>query len=113
MQIRQNGKYSSTNLIRGSMTHEMFIIFSESHINNDKKYLMTRVMTDNIVHKNSFYSRENVWRIFDQRYLSCPSWVVEDIASATSHGEISRISYPLHIFILPSVSEWHMILLPR
>jgi len=87
--VRQNGKYSSTNLIRGSMIHEMFLIFSESHPNSDKKYLMTRVMTDNIVHKNSFYSRENVWRIFDQRYLSCPSWVVEDIASMTSHGEMS------------------------
>jgi hypothetical protein len=86
MQIRQNGKYSSTNLIRGSMINEMFVIFSEYLNNNDKKYLMNRVMADNIVHKNSFYSRENVWRIFDQRYLSCPSWVVQDIASSTSHG---------------------------
>lgn len=85
-QIRPNGKYSSTNLIRGSMVPEMFIIFSEAHTNNDKKFLMDRVMIDNIVHKNSFYSRENVWRIFDQRYLSCPSWVVQDIANSTSHG---------------------------
>ena len=43
-------------------------------------------MADNIVHKNSFYSRENVWKIFDQRYLSCPSWIVQDISSSTSHG---------------------------
>ena len=43
-------------------------------------------MADNIVHKNSFYSRENVWKIFDQRCLSCPSWIVQDISSSTSHG---------------------------
>jgi len=87
--IRQNGKYSSTNLLRGAMIHEMFLIFSESLHDTDKKYLMNRVMTDNIVHKNSYYTRENVWRIFDQRYLSCPTWVVVDIASMTNHGERS------------------------
>lgn len=43
-------------------------------------------MADNIVHKNSYYSRENVWRIFDQRYLSCSPWIVQAIASSTSHG---------------------------
>lgn len=85
-QIRPQGKYSSTNLIRGAMIHEMFAIFSEAHINSDKKYLMNRVMVENIIHKNSFYSRENVWRIFDQRYLSCPSWVIDDIAETAKHG---------------------------
>lgn len=87
--IRQNGTYSSTNLIRGSMLNEMFTIFSEYLNNNDRKYLMNRVMVDNIVNKNSFYSRENVWRIFDQRYLSCPPWIVHEIAKASTHGKNS------------------------
>jgi len=64
VRIRQNGTYSSTNTIRGSMVNEMYIIFSEYLINNDKKYLMDRVMVDNIIHKNSYYNRENVWRYF-------------------------------------------------
>ena len=86
MQIRQNGKYSSTNLIRGSMINEMFVIFSEYLKNNDHKILRDQVMVENIIHKNSFHQRQNVWWIFDHRYLSCPSWIVQDIASSTSHG---------------------------
>jgi len=85
-QIRQNGKYSSTNLIRGSMINEMFVIFSEYLKNNDQKILRDRVMIDNIIHKNSFHQRQNVWWIFDQRYLSCPSWIVENIAGSTKNG---------------------------
>lgn len=85
-QIRLNGRYSVTNMVRGAMVPEMFIIFSESLTNTDKKYLMKRVMTDNIVHKNSFSRRESVWKIYNQRYLSCPSWVVQEIANSTRHG---------------------------
>ena len=87
--IRPRGKYSSTNLIRGSMIHEMFIIFSEYLENNDPKTLRERVMNDNIIHKNSFHQRQNVWWIFNQRYLSCPDWLVQDIANSTKHGESS------------------------
>lgn len=100
--IRQNGTYSSTNLIRGSMVNEMFSIFSEYRNNNDRKYLMNRVMSDNIVNKNSFYSRENVWRIFDQRYLSCPSWIVQDITNSINHGpnssEFLSLAYLYYAF---------------
>jgi len=100
--IRRNGTYSSTNLIRGSMVNEMFAIFSEYRINNDRKYLMDRVMSDNIVNKNSFYSRENVWRIFDQRYLSCPSWIVQDITNSIKHGpnssEFLSLAYLYYAF---------------
>ena len=100
--IRQNGTYSSTNLIRGSMVNEMFSIFSEYRNNNDRKHLMNRVMSDNIVNKNSFYSRENVWRIFDQRYLSCPSWIVQDITNSINHGpnssEFLSLAYLYYAF---------------
>jgi hypothetical protein len=102
MQIRQNGKYSSTNLIRGSMINEMFIIFSEYLKNNDLKILRDRVMVDNIIHKNSFHQRQNVWWIFGQRYLSCPSWVVEKIAESTKNGTQSQdfvsLAYLYYIF---------------
>jgi len=86
MQIRQNGKYSSTNLIRGSMINEMFVIFSEYLKNNDHQILRDQVMVENIIHKNSFHQRQNVWWIFGHRYLSCPSWIVQDIASSTNNG---------------------------
>jgi len=100
--IRQNGTYSSTNLIRGSMVNEMYAIFSEYRNNSERKYLMDRVMSDNIVNKNSFYSRENVWRIFDQRYLSCPSWIIQDITNSINHGpnssEFLSLAYLYYAF---------------
>jgi len=84
--IRKEGTYSSTNLIRGSMINEMHAIFSECQKTNEKNSLRNRVMVDNIVHKNSFYQRENVWRIFDQRYLSCPPWILLSIARPAKEG---------------------------
>ena len=99
------------------MVNEMYIIFSEYLINNDKKYLMDRVMVDNIIHKNSYYNRENVWRIFDQRYLSCPPWIVEELAKTTRNGvnsqEFLSLAYlyfafrerMIHDFVIDSVWE--------
>jgi hypothetical protein len=84
--LRQKGTYSSTNLIRGSMLDEMFVLFSEYNKTPEIQKVADRVMIDNIIHKNSFYHRENVWRIFDQRYLSCPPWIVEKIAESTKQG---------------------------
>lgn len=84
--IRQNGTYSSTNLIRGAMVREMHTIFSEYLRIKEKNNLKNGVMIANITNKKSFHNRENVWRIFDQRYLSCPPWILLSIARSTKEG---------------------------
>lgn len=75
----------------------MHIIFREYAENTDKNCLQNRVLTDNITHKKSFYSRENVWRIYFQRYNGCPSWIKQTIAHSALHGvkspEFASLAY--------------------
>lgn len=79
----------------------MQLIFLEYAKNTDEKFIQNRIFHDNIIHKNSFYNRENAWRIFYQRYNICPDWVKNALAQAAPHGpksaEFASLAYLYYI----------------
>lgn len=99
--IRKKSVYSSTNLIRGALLNEMHLTFQEYAKDSDEKYIQKRILHDNIIHKNSFYNRENAWRIYYQRYNVCPDWIKNTLAQAAAHGpksmEFASLAYLYYI----------------
>jgi len=97
--IRKKAVYSSTNLIRGALLNEMHLIFQEK--SSDEKFIRKRILHDNIIHKNSFYNRENAWRIYYQRYNICPDWIKNTLAQAADRGpkstEFTSLAYLYYI----------------